>query len=114
MMSADLHDPDGDGPWVPPKVTPLEIPDKRGNVIDFTLDIPARPTAEEAKEKIRELAELSELEYENQRHAVCRRWGMRVSVLDKLVERGRVKTRAADEARGLDREPSLEAVSGLE
>jgi putative DNA primase/helicase len=113
-VTADLHDPDAEGPWVVPKATPLEIPDKRENVIDITLDLPAPPTVEEKEEKIRGLAGLSDLEYENERHAVCSRWGMRVSVLDKLVERERVKIRAADEALGLDREPSLETVSGLE
>jgi putative DNA primase/helicase len=111
-MTVDLHDPDDDGPWVPPKVTPLETPKKTSVVIDF--ELPAPPSKEEQEERIRELAGLSELEYENQRHAVCSRWGMRVSVLDKLVERERVKLRAADEALGLDRKPSLEPISGLE
>jgi putative DNA primase/helicase len=111
---ADLHDPDDDGPWVPPKITPLDVTDRRGKVINIEMDLPAQPSTEEMEEKLKELAALSDVEYENQRHAVRARWGMRLSVLDKLVERERVKLRAADEALGLDRQPCLEAVSGLE
>ena len=109
-MTADLHDEDDDAL---PKVTPLEMPSK-ATILQITLERPAPPTIEEQEARIKELAALSDLEYERARDGTAARWGMRKSVLDKLVERERVQIRAADEAPGLDRQPAVETVSGLE
>jgi putative DNA primase/helicase len=106
----DLHDEDDHSL---PKITPLEIPSK-ATILQITLERPAPPTTEEKEARIKELAALSDLEYEDARNGTAARWGMRRTVLDKLVERERVLIRAADEALGLDRNPALEAVSGLE
>ena len=56
-MTIDLHDPDDDGPWVPPKATPLDIPKKKSLVIELNPDA-APPTTEEVKAEVERLSHL--------------------------------------------------------
>jgi putative DNA primase/helicase len=110
-MSADLHDPDAEGPWVPPKVTPLDEPKKTSNVFEFNPDA-APPTTEEVKAEIVRLSTLPVIEYERERDAASARLRMRKSVIDKLVEDEKAKIPVVGP--GLDREPALTPVAGCE
>ena len=110
-MTADLHDPDDDGPWVPPKVTPLDIPKKTSVVIELDLDA-APPTTEEVKAEIIRLSTLPVIEYERERDGAAARLRMRKSVIDDLVEIEKAKTPV--DGPGLDREPALTPVPGCE
>jgi putative DNA primase/helicase len=110
-MSADLHDPDAEEDWVPPKVTPLDIPKKRSIVIEINPNA-TPPTAEEVKAEIIRLSTLPVIEYERERDGASARLQMRKSVLDKLVEDEKAKTPV--DGPGLDREPALTPVAGCE
>jgi hypothetical protein len=110
-MSADLHDPDAEGPWVVPKVTPLDIPKKTSIVIELNPNA-TPPTAEEVKAEVERLSTLPVFEYERERDGAAARLQMRKSVLDKLVKDEKAKTPV--DGPGLDREPAITPVSGLE
>jgi hypothetical protein len=107
----DLHDPDADGPWVPPKVTPLDEPKKTSILIDFNPDA-TPPTAEEVKAEIVRLSTLPAIEYERERDGASARLKMRKSVLDELVKDEKARTPV--DGPGLDREPALTPVEGCE
>jgi putative DNA primase/helicase len=87
---------------------------KKGALVEFPDYVASGPPSpEELNVEIERLAGLSESDYENARNGIATRWGWRKSTLDKMVERARVKLRAADASlASTEREPCLERVEG--